>query len=367
MDTPRIKDITHILEEWAPPATAEDFDNVGLLVGQDNQTCTGALVCLDTTEDVVHEAIKKNCNLIISFHPIIFSGIKKLTGKNYVERIVLKAIENKIAIYAIHTALDNHLFGVNYGIAQKLGLTGLRKLIPQKNNLKKLNTFVPKEAIQVVKKALFEAGGGQLGAYKHCSFESLGQGQYLPQTDALPSHGKIGQINQLEEVQLQLTYESHRESKIISALKGAHPYEEVAFECYALENSHEYTGMGAIGKLPQPVSERIFLESLKEKFNPSGLRHSKLRNKPVETVAVLGGSGSFAIKAAKGLKADAFITADLKYHNFFEAEDQLLLVDVGHYESEQFTKNLILDYLIKKMPNFAFILAATNTNPVNYF
>ena len=367
MNTPYIRDIIQTLEQWAPAATAEEFDNVGLLVGHADRLCTGTLICLDTTEAVIEEAISNNCNFIISFHPIIFSGLKKIIGKNYVDRTVLKAVENQIAIYAIHTALDNHPRGVNFGIAQKLGLTQLRILIPQNKNLKKLNTYVPNAAVEQVKNALFEAGAGQIGAYSHCSFENQGMGQFLPHTEAQPSHGKNNELTQLKETQLQISYDSHREAHIIAALKAAHPYEEVAFECYALENSHSYSGMGAVGLLPEAVSEQAFLEHLKRDFNPGGLRHSKRLDRPIKTVAVLGGSGSFAIKAAKRSKADAFITADLKYHNFFEAEEQLLLVDVGHYESEQFTKKLILDYLSKKIPNFAFILAATNTNPVNYF
>lgn len=367
MKTHTIQDIIQILEDWAPPATAEDFDNVGLLVGQADRACTGALISLDTLESIVDEAIEKKCNLIISFHPIIFSGMKRLTGKNYVERTVIKAMENKIAIYAMHTALDNHPEGVNLGIAKKLGLDNLSILIPKKNNLRKLNCYVPKQQIEAVKNALFAAGAGKIGAYSNCSFQSLGQGQFLPHESAQPHFGKKNKLTKVEEMDLQVVYEAHLEFQIMSALQGAHPYEEIAYELYALENSHPYSGMGAIGNLPEPLSERAFMEKLKIQFNQAGIRHSKMRNKPIQKVAVLGGSGSFAISAAIKQQADAFVTADLKYHNFFEAEESLLLIDIGHYESEQFTKNLILDYLSKKMPNFAFILAATNTNPVNYF
>lgn len=367
MESYKIKDIIECLESWAPSATAEEFDNVGLLVGDAQRPCTGALITLDSLEEVVDEAIAKNCNLIISFHPIIFSGMKRLTGKNYVERTVLKAIENKIAIYAIHTALDNHLEGVNHGIAQKLGLTNCQILLPKKNNLKKLQVYVPQSHIEAVKNTLFDAGAGEIGAYTECAFSFKGTGQYRPSVTAQPTHGTRGELTQVEEVQLQMVFAAHLEPKIIGALLNAHPYEEVAYECYALENSHKHSGMGAIGELPEPVAEKTFLKQLKNDFNAGGLRHSEFCQKPIKKVALLGGSGSFAIGAAIAQKADVYLTADLKYHNFFEAEGQLLLVDIGHYESEQFTKNLIHDYLTKKLPNFAFILAATNTNPVNYF
>ena len=367
MNIPTIKEIIALLEAWAPSATAEEFDNVGLLVGDSNRKCTGALITLDTLETIVDEAITKKCNLIISFHPIIFSGLKSITGKNYVEKAVLKALENKIAIYALHTALDNHPKGVNYGIAQKLGLQNCSFLLPKKDSLKKLSFYAPSEAIEKIKEALFAQGAGALGNYTECSFENKGQGQYRPNEKAQPSIGKKGESVKVTETQVRLVFESHLQSKVLRALHESHPYEEIAFEIYTPDNENPNRGMGSIGTLATPTSEEAFLQQLKKVFNPKSIRHSQRLDKPIKRVAVLGGSGSFAIGAAKYQMADAYITADLKYHDFYQAEGQLLLIDIGHYESEQFTKKLILDYLSKKMPNFAFILAGTNTNPVNYF
>lgn len=367
MQTPTINDIISLLEEWAPTATAEDFDNVGLLVGDKNRICTGALIAHDTLVEVVEEAIEKKCNLIISFHPIIFSGLKSLSGKNYVEKAVLKAIENKIAIYAIHTALDNHPKGVSYGMSTKLGLENSQILVPKKEGLKKLNFYVPTENTETVKKAVFEAGGGAIGNYSECSFEHPGQGQFKPNRQASPTLGHTGKLTTIPETQVQLVFEAHLQAKIVAALLSAHPYEEVAYEVFSIDAVNPQLGMGMIGKLPKALSEEDFLVFLKDQFKLKAIRHSALLGKKIETVAVLGGAGSFAIANAKKKKADAYVTADLKYHDFYQSEKQLLLVDIGHYESEQFTNLLIRDYLSKKMPNFAFILALTNTNPVNYF
>ena len=367
MQTPTIYEIISHLEEWAPTATAEDFDNVGLLVGDKSRICTGALIAHDTLVEVVEEAIEKKCNLIISFHPIIFSGLKSLTGKNYVEKAVLKAIENKIAIYAIHTALDNHPKGVSYGMSKKLGLENTQILVPKKEGLKKLNFYVPTETAEAVKEAVFEAGGGAIGNYSECSFENPGQGQYKPNLNANPTQGENDKLTKITETQVQLVFEAHLQTKIVSALLTAHPYEEVAYEVYSIDTANPQLGIGMVGTLPNAMSEENFLTLLKEKFNLKAIRHSTVLGKKIETVAVLGGAGSFAIAAAKRKKADAYVTADLKYHDFYQSEKQLLLIDIGHYESEQFTNLLIRDYLSKKMPNFAFILALTNTNPVNYF
>ena len=367
MQTPTIYDIISHLEEWAPKATAEDFDNIGLLVGDKSRICTGALIAHDTLVEVVEEAIEKKCNLIISFHPIIFSGLKSLTGKNYVEKAVLKAIENKIAIYAIHTALDNHPKGVSYGMSKQLILKDAQILVPKKEGVKKLNFYVPTEAAESVKKAVFEAGGGAIGNYSECSFENTGLGQDRPNLNANPTRGENDTLTKIPETQVQLVFESHLQSKIVSALLRAHPYQEVAYEVYSMDVVNPQLGMGMIGTLPKAMSEENFLTLLKEKFNLKAIRHSAVLGKKIETVALLGGSGSFAIADAKRKKADAYVTADLKYHDFYQSEEQLLLVDIGHYESEQFTNLLIRDYLSKKMPNFAFILALTNTNPVNYF
>ena len=361
-----IKDVTQAIEEFAPLAYAEDFDNVGLLLGDQNTKVTGVLVTLDTLEKTVDEAISKNCNLIVSFHPIIFGGLKKITGKNYVERVVLKAIKNDIAIYAIHTALDNMPHGVSKGMCDALGLKNRSVLIPKPGVIKKLTTYVPKNEVISVREALFAAGAGNIGNYEQCSFSTKGKGTFKGNEQSNPTVGKAGELQIEKEVQLNVTFEARLQSSILKALFNAHSYEEVAYEITTLDNTNQNIGMGMLGELETPQDERSFLENVKKVFDAQGIRHSALRDKPVQKVAVLGGSGSFAIGAAMASGADALITADLKYHQFYQAEGQLILADIGHYESEQFTKNILTDYLTKKFTNFAVVLSDENTNPIKY-
>ena len=362
-----IKNIIDHLDQWAPPSYAEDFDNVGLLVGKATNECTGALVCLDCVEEVLDEAIRSNCNLIVCFHPIIFSGLKKITGKDYVERVVIKAIRNDISIFAIHTRLDNHPEGVNKILANRLGLKNSKVLIPKPSGLKKLVTYVPKEDCNKILDALHQAGAGAIGNYSECSFTLEGKGQFKGNEASKPHLGEPLEKMQVNEVQIQVVFESYLSHSLEKTLIQNHPYENVAYEIFSLDNTLTNVGMGRIGTLEQPMVETDFLAFVKKELNTTCVRHSPLLGTKIKTVAVLGGSGSFAIPNAQQQKADAFITADLKYHQFYQAEKKLLLVDVGHYESEQFTKNLIFDYLTKKMPNFAIVLSRTKTNPVNYF
>ena len=361
-----VQDVIDHLEELAPIAYAEDFDNVGLLVGSKTSKITGTLVTLDTLECVVDEAIASNCNLIVSFHPIIFKGLKKLTGKTYVERVVMKAIKHDIAIYAIHTALDNALLGVNDMICNQLGLINKRILIPQSETIKRLTTYVPKNEANALREALFNAGAGSIGNYDHCSFNIDGTGTFKGNENSKPSIGEQGITHEEAEVKITLTFAKHLEHIIIEALLKSHSYEEVAYEITTLENKNQHIGMGMIGELETPIDETGFLNDLKTKMNTKCIRHSSLLGKPIKKVAVLGGSGSFAIQAAKASGADIFITADLKYHDFFTAENNIVLADIGHYESEQFTKNLLADYLMQKFRNFAVVLSEINTNPIKY-
>lgn len=361
-----VKEVITILEELAPLTYAEDFDNVGLLVGDEKNEVSGILVTLDTLEVVVDEAISHSCNLIVSFHPIIFEGLKKLTGSNYVERVVIKALQNNIAIYSMHTALDNCKEGVNAKICEVLGIENPEILIPQKNTIKKLTTYVPKSDAQKLLHSLFESGAGNIGNYSNCSFTNDGTGSYRPEENAKPVKGKIGALHFEEEIQIHITYPRSKEASILKALFKNHPYEEVAYELYSLENTNQHVGMGMIGNLPKPIDEIQFLKDIKKTMNASCIRHSNLRAKPVQKIAVLGGSGAFAISAAKAADADVLITADIKYHQFYEAEDQILIADIGHYETEQFTKNLLVDYLTKKIPNFALRLSESKTNPIKY-
>lgn len=361
-----IQDITDAIEELAPLPNAEGFDNVGLLVGRPQQEVSGVLVTLDTLENTVEEAISKNCNLIVSFHPIIFSGLKRLTDKSYVERVVMRAIENGIAIYAIHTALDNVREGVSKGMCDALGLTDREILIPKKGSIKKLVTYVPKDELNAVREALFLAGAGDIGNYEHCSFTTSGKGSFMGNEDSNPSVGEPGELHIGKEAQLHVTFESHREGKVLAALFRAHSYEEVAYEVTTLDNENQNVGMGMTGFLEGPLDELTFLHRVQKTFNAQGVRHSVLREEPINKIAVLGGSGAFAIEHAKRSGADALITADLKYHEFFKAENKILLVDIGHYESEQFTKNILTDFLMKKFSNFAVVLSEEDTNPVKY-
>ncbi len=362
----QIKTILSEIEKLAPLAYAEDFDNVGLLVGQADTEVTGVLITHDTLEDTIDEAIAKNCNLIISFHPIVFKGLKSFTGKSYVERVVIKAIRHSIAIYATHTALDNSFNGVNAAICEQLHLQNKRVLIPQKGTVKKLVTYVPIADAERIRQALFEAGAGNIGNYDHCSFNLDGKGSFRGNENSNPVLGERGILHFESETQLNLTYAKHCEKAILKALFDSHPYEEVAYEVTTLDNYNQHIGIGMYGELEHPMSETDFFAFLKQQFNLKVIRHSALRDKPICRVAVLGGSGAFGISAAKQQQADVYITGDLKYHDFYQAENQIILADIGHYESEQFTKELLYKYLTKIFRNFAIELSAKSTNPIQY-
>ncbi|WP_026450586.1 Nif3-like dinuclear metal center hexameric protein [Aequorivita capsosiphonis] len=362
----KVKDVIALLEELSPLSYSEGFDNTGLLVGDENTKVSGILVTLDTLEQVVDEAIENNCNLIVSFHPIIFSGLKKITGKTYVERVVQKAIKHDIAIFSNHTALDNSWNGVNAMICKKLGLKNRSILIPQDATIKKLITFVPTKDAEKVRNALFAVGGGSIGNYENCSFNIEGSGSFKGNEDSSPVIGKKGDLHFERETQIGITFSKHLQSKILKALFQSHPYEEVAYEITTLENQNQHIGIGMIGEFDKAMPELEFLEFIKRTMKTDCVRHSSLLKKKIKKVAVLGGSGSFAIETAKNADADAFISADFKYHDFFKAENTILLADIGHYESEQFTKDLIHSFLKKKITNFAILLSQTNTNPISY-
>ena len=369
----KIKQILTILEEMAPLAYAEDFDNVGLLVGNQENEATGVLVCHDALESVIDEAITKNCNLVVCFHPILFSGIKKITGKNYVERSILKAIKNDIAIYAVHTALDNHKNGVNKIFCDALGLKNTKVLVPKNNFIQKLITYTIPENVEKLRNALFDAGAGKIGNYEDCSFTSQGIGTYMGNENSNPEFGERFEFVEAQEIKIEVTFEKYLQSKILKALFSNHVYEEVAYEIYDLQNLHQNIGLGMMGELEKPMDELEFLAFVKDKMQCGGIRHSALLGKKIQKVAVLGGSGSFAIKNAIQANVDVFLTADLKYHDFYKAENQLVLADIGHFESERYTKNYIVDFLKEKITNFApdlsqdrIVLSEENTNPVKY-
>ena len=362
-----LKEIVSKIEEKFQMKQAEDFDNVGLLCGNLDREISGILVCHDALEEVVEEAISKNLNLIVCFHPIIFSGLKSLTGKNYVERAVIKAIENKIAIYAIHTAFDNDFFGVNFRICEELGLKNQQILMPKSQNLKKLEVFVPANEAENFKNALFEAGAGNIGFYDECSFSVSGNGTFRPMEGSNPFSGKLNVRENSDEVMISVIFENFKQNRIISAMKKAHPYEEVAHQIINLENENQYSGLGRFGDFENEIYEEDFLKFVKEKFNLQVIRHSEFTGKKIKRVGVLGGSGANGIKAAISAKCDAYITGDVKYHDFFQAENRMLICDIGHFESEQFVTQQLFDLLSEKFPKFAISKSEKKTNPVNYF
>ena len=360
------KVITEI-EKHIAISQAEDFDNVGLLCGLPERNVSGILVCHDALENIVEEAIHRNCNLIVCFHPIIFSGLKSLTGKNYVERAVLKAIENKVAIYAIHTAFDNDFHGVNAGICNLLGLKNLKILQPKKDNLKQLNVYVPNDHSENVKEALFSAGAGNIGFYDECSFKIEGKGTFRPIEGSSPFSGEQNIRENADEAMISVIFESFKQNQIVAAMKAAHPYEEVAHQIYQLENDNQYSGLGMYGEFETEVDENYFLNLVKEKFNLNIIKHSDLNNKKIRRVGVLGGSGASGIKAALSKKCDAYLTGDLKYHDYFLAESKMLICDIGHYESEQLVSQQLFEILSQKFSTFAVLKSSEKTNPVNYF
>ena len=354
------------LESIAPPAFQESYDNSQLLTGNRNMEITAALCTLDCTEAVVDEAIAAGCNLIVAHHPIVFGGLKQLTGRNYVERTIIKAIKNDIAIYAIHTNLDNVATGVNARIAERLGLIQTRILQPKTGLLAKLVTFCPHAQAQQVREALFAAGAGNIGNYDSCSFSTPGTGTFRGNENTNPFVGEKGQLHSETEERIEVIYPQHLGSQIVKALLAAHPYEEVAYDQIALQNAWAQTGSGMVGELPKEMSPEAFLEHLKTTMQATVIRFTPI-NKPIKRVAVCGGAGSFLLKAAKASNADAFVTADYKYHEFFDAENQLMIADIGHYESEQFTKQLLADRITEKFPTFAVRLSGVNTNPISYY
>lgn len=369
MQTPAItiKQITAAVAAFAPPELAEEWDNNTLITGNSQWPCTGVLCTLDVTEAVVAEAVQKNCNLIVAHHPILFKGIKKLTGADYVSATIIAAIKNDVAIYTAHTALDNVLLGVNGYIADKLSLQHCKILAPKKGVLRRLITFAPHDKAEAVRAAVFAAGAGQIGKYSECSFNSRGTGTFKAEEGADPYVGEIGKQHSEEETKIEIVFPAYMEAQVVEALIKAHPYEEVAYDIFVMANVHQGIGSGLVGTLPEPIEEEIFLQRLQQIFAVPVIRHTAFLGKPVKTVALCGGSGAFLIKNARAAGADAYLTADVKYHEFFDAEGKILLADVGHYETEQFTAELLQQVLAKKFPTFAVLKTSLNTNPVQYW
>lgn len=363
----KIQDITSFLETIAPVGLQENYDNAGLLTGNAEWDCTGIITTLDATEAVVQEAIEKKCNLIVAHHPIIFGGLKKINGNSYVGKAVITAIKNDIAIYAIHTNLDNVMEGVNGKIADKIGLKAREILLPRQNTLKKLETYVPIAEAQKVRQAIFDAGGGELGNYSNCSFNVAGEGTFKAGAGAHPFIGTPGIGHVEKEIKIEVIFPAWLEGNILKALVMAHPYEEVAYHVINSNAINKRMGSGLIGELERAMKAPELLDWLSKAFNLSVIRHTPLKGKMVKKVAVCGGSGSFLIATAIQRGADFYITGDVKYHEFFDANGQLVIADIGHYESEQYTIELLFDILSEKFPTFAVLKSGVITNPIDYF
>ena len=361
-----VKEIVQFLEDSFPLSLQESYDNCGLICGRMDQEVQGVLLCLDSLEATVDEAIAKNCQLIIAHHPIVFKGLKKITGNSYVERVIEKCIQHGISLYAIHTNLDNHINGVNGEIANRIGLKNRRILRPMTNQLYKLVVFVPKESLSDIDSALFNIGVGSIGNYSECHFRTEGIGTFMPNEWANPSIGTKNIREEVAEFRVEYLVSKPLISIALRALFEAHPYEEVSHEIYPIENQDQRLGAGMIGELPVETDALEFLKSIKKTFNCQVIRHTEILNKPIKTVALCGGSGSFLLTDAIRSKADIFITGDFKYHEFFDAENHLIIADIGHFESEQFTPQLLAEKLKEKFTKFAVHLTDLNTNPINY-
>lgn len=361
-----IKEVIDVIENYAPISYQENYDNSGLITGNTNMELTGVLICLDSTEEVIDEAIIKGCNIVIAHHPIVFSGLKKITGKNYIERTIIKAIKNDIAIYAVHTNLDNCFNGVSYKIAEQIGLKNIKTLAVKDSLLSKLVVFCPTDSISIVKAALFEAGAGSIGNYDNCSFSLQGKGTFKANNEANPHLGEKNKLHTENEIRVEVIVENHLLANVINNMIQVHPYEEVAYDIFPLSNSHQRIGSGVIAELEESETELDFLKRIKKELKSDCIRYTKLKGTPVKKIAICGGAGSFLLKKAISQQADVFITGDFKYHQFFDADNQIVIADVGHYESEQFTKELIYSVLKKKIHNFAIHISEKNTNPINY-
>jgi len=361
----KLKELISALEKVAPLSYQESWDNSGLLVGDRTMSISSVLLTVDVTESVLEEAISKGANVIVSHHPIIFKGLKSLTGRDYVERTILMAIKNDIAIYSMHTNLDTMPEGVSYKMAEKLALKNIKTLDVTSDLLKKIVVFVPESHETQLREAIFAAGAGHIGNYDQCSYNIVGEGTFRALKGAKPFVGELNKVHTEKEIRIESIFPARLKNEIVQALIKAHPYEEVAYDIYTLDLKDKAIGLGKVGELEKEMSEKDFLEELKIKFNLQNLRHTPLLGKKIKKVAVCGGSGSFLIQKAKQV-ADIYVTADIKYHEFFDAEDKLVIADIGHYESEQFSKDIFYDIISEKFTNFAVHFSETNTNPIKF-
>lgn len=362
-----IRDIVSIIEDFAPLALQEGFDNCGVQVGDVNNEAKGVLLTLDVTIEVIEEAVAKKCNLIISHHPITLSGIKNLTGSSLSEKIFIKAIQENLVIYTAHTNIDKVKNGVSGILANKIGLINQQILAPDSNQLIKLVTFVPHNQAEEVRQAIFNAGAGHIGNYDSCSYNLKGEGTFRGDESTHPFSGEVGKLHTEPELRIETIAPSFLKNRIIKALIEAHPYEEPAYDIYPLNNEWSEVGLGMVGDLQEEMDITDFLAHLKKTTSTECIRHTQQVGDTIKRVAVCGGSGSSLLGKALAEKADVFVTGDYKYHQFFDGIGKIMIADIGHYESEQFIKGLFLEILTKKIPNFAFHLSEINSNPIKYF
>jgi dinuclear metal center YbgI/SA1388 family protein len=362
----KLKELCFYLDTAVPLSYQEDYDNSGLQIGLPEKEISMAMIALDVTEEVVEEAIKNKCDVIVSHHPLIFAGIKRIGGKTYTERIIYKAVRHDIAVYSSHTNLDIFSNGVSRKMAEKIGLTDIQVLSPLKNRLFKLVTYIPESHLDVVRDSLFEAGAGVVGNYDKCGFTTPGTGSFRGGNSSRPFVGEKGKMHFENEIRFETVLLSHLKEKVLKKLLEVHPYEEVAYDIYALENENSEVGLGCVGEFNDPQGEDEFLKLLSSVFKAQGIRYSKPTGRIVRKVALCSGAGISLLNSAIDSEADAFITSDIKYHNFFDADNKILIVDIGHYESEKFSTEILYDLIIKKFPKFAVRFSETSTNPINY-
>ncbi len=361
-----VDDIIKTIESVAPVAWQESYDNAGLQVGHRGQEAIGAVVCLDVTEAVVDEAIALGYNMIVAHHPLLFKGLKSITGNSYIERVVMKAIRHDIAIYAAHTNLDSAPGGVSFRMAEKLGLQSVRVLDPQGGQLLKLVTYLPATHADVVRDALFAVGAGHIGNYDQCSFNQAGTGTFRAGAEAHPYCGEVGKLHQADEIRVEVILPVYLQGAVLKALRKAHPYEEPAYDLIPLANRWEQVGLGVVGELPQPMDEMQVLERLKTTFGVGCVKYSTLRDCKISRIALCGGAGASLMSRAVAAGADLFVTGEIRYHDYFDFESRILLAEIGHYESEQYTKEIFCEIIQKKFPTFAIRSTQVEKNPINY-
>ncbi|MBE0648992.1 MAG: Nif3-like dinuclear metal center hexameric protein [Bacteroidales bacterium] len=363
----KLNEIMSALETWAPLSFQEEWDNSGLIIGDPHQDVSGIMVSLDTTLEVLEEAHEKQCNLVISHHPLIFNGITNLTPRLPEYAAIRFAIRNEISVMAVHTNLDNRADSLNHLLGDKLGLEGMEIVQPRKGYLKKLATFCPLDHADRIRDSLFSAGAGHIGNYDNCSFNATGQGTFRASEKARPFVGEKNSTHYENEIRIEVIFPQHVEQRVIEALRESHPYEEVAYDIYPLDNLFPHIGSGVFGSLPEPVMSGNFLEAVKESYDIKLLRHTNVGDKLIKTVAICSGSGSFLIQHVNHKGIDAYLTGDLKYHDFQGVSTDFLLVDIGHFESEHFVKEMLKELLIEKFPNFAVLISERESNPIKYF